>query len=181
MLSEGFRQVIRATLPAVGAAIGEITPLFYRKMFAAHPELERDLFNRGNQKQGDQQRALAASIAGFATLQKRAAALLVPPDSLFLARRVHLVGLTLRHAVPVLFPWREAVEIGGLMSYGPSFPDGYRQVGLYTGRILKGEKPGDLPVLRPSKFELIINLQTAKTLGLDVAPTLLGSADEVIE
>jgi len=119
--------------------------------------------------------------ASFATLQKRAAALLVPPDSLFLARRVHLVGLTLRHAVPVLFPWREAVEIGGLMSYGPSFPDGYRQVGLYTGRILKGEKPGDLPVLRPSKFELIINLQTAKTLGLDVAPTLLGSADEVIE
>jgi len=119
--------------------------------------------------------------AGFANLQKRTAALLVPPDSLFIARRVHLVGLALRHAVPALFPWRDAVEIGGLMSYGPSFPDGYRQVGLYTGRILKGEKPGDLPVLQPSKFELVINLQTAKTIGLDVAPTLLGSADEVIE
>jgi ABC-type uncharacterized transport system substrate-binding protein len=114
-------------------------------------------------------------------LQKRAAALLVPPDSLFLLRRVHLVGLALRHAVATLFPWREAVEIGGLMSYGASFPDGYRQVGLYTGRILKGEKAGDLPVLRASKFELVINLQTAKTLGLEVAPTLLGTADEVIE
>jgi putative ABC transport system substrate-binding protein len=120
--------------------------------------------------------------AAFMSLvQKRAASLLIPPDSLFFARRVHLVGLALRHAVPTLYPWREAVEIGGLMSYGASFPDGYRQVGIYTGRILKGEKPGDLPVLRASKFELVINLQTAKTLSLDVAPTLLGSADEVIE
>jgi putative ABC transport system substrate-binding protein len=124
-------------------------------------------------------RDIDAALASL--VQKRAAALLVPPDSLFLARRVHLVGLALRHAVPTIFPWREAVDIGGLMSYGPSFPDGYRQVGIYTARVLKGEKPGDLPVLRASKFELVINLQTAKTIGLDVAPTLLGSADEVLE
>jgi len=106
---------------------------------------------------------------------------LVAPQALFLARRGQIVGLTLRHAVPAIFPWREAIEIGGLMSYGTSFPDVYRQVGIYVGRVLKGEKPGDLPIVRASKFELVINLQTAKTIGLDVPATLLASADEVIE
>jgi putative ABC transport system substrate-binding protein len=119
--------------------------------------------------------------AFMSLLQKRADALLVSPDQLFNNRRVQLVGLSLRHAVPAIYPWREAVEIGGLMSYGPSFPDQYRQVGIYAGRVLKGEKPGDLPVVRASKFELVINLQTAKTIGLDVPATLLASADEVIE
>jgi putative ABC transport system substrate-binding protein len=112
---------------------------------------------------------------------KKADALLVSPDLLFNNRRVQLVALTLRYAVPAIFPWREAVEIGGLMSYGASFSDGYRQVGIYTGRVLKGEKPGELPVMRASKFELVINLQTARTLGLTVPPTLLATADEVIE
>jgi putative ABC transport system substrate-binding protein len=116
-----------------------------------------------------------------ALIEKRLHALLVSPQILFLSRRAQIVGLTLRHAVPAIFPWREASEIGGLMSYGTSLPDHYRQVGIYVGRVLKGEKPGDLPIVRASKFELIVNLQTARTIGLDVPPTLLASADEVIE
>lgn len=113
--------------------------------------------------------------------QRKDDALLIASDQFLLARRVQIVGLCVKHNMPALFPWREAVEIGGLMSYGSSFADLYRQAGIYSGRILKGEKPGDLPVVQASKFELLINLQTAKILGLSVPPTLLASADEVIE
>jgi putative tryptophan/tyrosine transport system substrate-binding protein len=120
--------------------------------------------------------------AVFAALtQKRVDGLLIAPQVLFLDRRGQIVGLTLRHALPAIFPWREAVEIGGLMSYSASLPDHYRQVGIYVGRVLKGEKPGDLPIMQASKFELVINLQTAKTIGLEVPATMLASADEVIE
>src|SRR5262245_25889357 len=120
-------------------------------------------------------------VAFASLVQKRADGLLVSSDTPFINRRLQLVGLSLRHAVPAIYPWREAVEIGGLMSYGGNFPDQFRQIGIYVGRVLKGEKPQDLPVLRASKFELVINLQTAKTIGIEVPATLLATADEVIE
>jgi|AmaraimetFIIA100_FD_contig_121_123553_length_1661_multi_5_in_0_out_0_2 putative ABC transport system substrate-binding protein len=117
----------------------------------------------------------------FASLvQKRIDALVVGPHSFFRNRRAQLLTLAARHAVPTIFSYRDDAEAGGLMSYGSTF-DEYHQVGVYIGRILKGEKPADLPVMQASKFEFIINLQTAKALGIDIPSTLLAIADEVIE
>jgi putative ABC transport system substrate-binding protein len=124
-------------------------------------------------------REIDAAFATFA--RERPDALVVAGDPFFSGRRVQLVQLTAFHRLPATYALRDYSEAGGLMSYGPSIKDGFRQIGVYTGRILKGAKPADLPVVQPNKFELVINASTARMLGLNVPDKLLALADEVIE
>lgn len=114
-------------------------------------------------------------------VQLRSGGLLIGGDPFFISRNGQLAALALRHAVATISQYREFAMAGGLMSYGPSLSEAYRQAGIYTGKILKGAKPADLPVLQPTKVELVINLQTAKTLGLAILHSILLRADEVIQ
>jgi len=125
------------------------------------------------------QREIDAAFTSIA--QNRIDALVVMPDNLFGTRRVQFATQAARHAVPAIYSNREYAEVGGLMSYGTNILDAYRQLGAYVGRILKGEKPANMPVLQPTRFEFVINMQTVRTLGLDVPPSLIAIADEVIE
>jgi putative ABC transport system substrate-binding protein len=152
-IAEPFSQALQAAAPALGL-----------QLHILHASTEHDF------------------DTVFATLaQRRASALVIGPDNFFYARTKQLAALALRHAVPAIGPSRSFVGAGGLMSYGSNETEYYRLVGIYTGKILKGDKPGDLPVQQSTKVELIINLKTAKALGLTVPLSLLGRADEVIE
>jgi putative tryptophan/tyrosine transport system substrate-binding protein len=122
---------------------------------------------------------LDEAFAGLAKLG--AGGIVVPGEAFFDSQRVRIVALAARYAVPAIYTWREYAMAGGLMTYGPSLTDSYRQAGIYVGRVLKGEKPADLPIIRPTKFDLVINLTTAKALGLAVPDKLLAVAEEVIE
>ena len=174
-------EILRDLVPTaalIGVLINPTNPAAERRskdLQAAARTLERNIHIVSAGSENDLEPAFATLI------EQRAGALLVSTDSFFTSQRDRLIPLATQYALPAIYPWREFVEAGGLMSYGPIINEVYRQAALYTGRILKGEKPGDLPFVRPTKFELVVNMKTAKALGLTLPPSILARADEVIE
>jgi ABC-type uncharacterized transport system substrate-binding protein len=162
----------------IGLLVNPTTPLTIpvtRNVTAAASAIGVDI----DVVQASNSREIEASFGKF--VHNRAEAVLVGPDAFFVSRRLQLATLAARYALPAIYNVREYAEAGGLMSYGTSQTEAYRQVGLYTGTILKGAKPNDLPVMQSSKFELVINVPTARAIGVEIPPTLLARADEVIE
>jgi putative ABC transport system substrate-binding protein len=162
----------------IGALVNPNRPnadIQLRHVEAAAHKMKRQLIVRSASTEREIDTAFASLV------QQRTDALLVTADPFFSNRRAQLVALSARYAMPAIYQWRDFVASGGLMSYGPNLTDAYRQAGIYAGRILKGEKPADLAVMRPTKFEFVINLKTAKALGLDVSKAPITRADEVIE
>jgi putative ABC transport system substrate-binding protein len=188
----GFSNVTTELVPKLLELLSELVPqarviaLLVNPNTATHGDLVKQAQEAARSK-GVRVAVLKAGVeseidtAFAAVVQSQAGALMVGADPLFFAWRTRLVALALRHAVPAIYWRRELPAAGGLISYGPSFPALYRSAGIYAGKILNGAKPADLPVEQPTKFELVINLKTAKTLGLTVPPSLLARADEVIE
>ena len=174
--------LLRELLPKATRVAALVNPDNAALMQGTVQELEVAAGAAGFEMQVLQANSRSEINAAFATLGgERPEALFVGPGPFFVIRAVQLANLAARHAIPTAFAVRDNVEAGGLMSYGTDINEAYRQVGAYAGRVLKGAKPADLPVLQPTKFELVINLQTATMLGLEVPPSLLARADEVIE
>jgi putative tryptophan/tyrosine transport system substrate-binding protein len=185
ILTEAMEQkrfgILRETAPEVilfGAIVNPNYPASadqMRDLEKAAPKLGRQLFVARASSDAELDGAFAA------LLREQVGALLVASDPYFDTRRSRIIAFAAQNRLPAIYQFRQYAVEGGLISYGPSITDAYRQVGLYVARILKGEKPADLPILQPTKFDFVINLKTAKTLGLSVPPTLVARADEVIE
>jgi ABC-type uncharacterized transport system substrate-binding protein len=174
-------QLLRELLPRA-SAIGVLMDANNPAITATLPQMKAAAESNGQRLVVLDARTEVEVDAAFASFSsKRLDALLVTTNPFYEGRRDDIVALAKRHSVPVLYPWREYSVAGGLISYGTSFTESYRQAGLYVGRILKGEKPADLPVVQATKFELLVNVKTAKSLGLTVPPSILIAADEVIE
>jgi len=181
-LSAKRLEILRELVPGVARVAVFVNPAEPNNMESTLRGLESAARSFGMQIQVVKADSSGAINAAFESMERdRPDALFVAITPLFLDRRVHLAQLAAFHRLPTSYALRDFVEVGGLMSYGASAADAYRQVGAYTGRILKGAKPGDLPVVQSTKFELVINAQTARMLGLAVPDKLLVAADEVIE
>jgi putative tryptophan/tyrosine transport system substrate-binding protein len=174
-------QLLREFLPRA-ATIGVLANASNPAVMAILPQIKAAAEASGQRLVVLDARTEVDIDAAFASLRSKGVdALLVTTNPFYEGRRDDIVALAKRHSVPVMYPWREYSVAGGLISYGTSFTESYRQAGLYVGRILKGERPADLPVVQATKFELLVNTKTAKELGLTVPPSILIAADEVIE
>jgi putative ABC transport system substrate-binding protein len=174
--------LLRELVPSAVRLAALINPTDATRAEAVRSEVQAAAYTMGVQLQIFNASTSRDIDAAFAALvRERSDALFVGPDAFFNTRRVQLATMAAHHSIPTAFAVREYVDVGGLLSYGASLTEMFRQTGVYTGRILKGAKPADLPVIQSSKFELVINAGTARMLGLTVPPTLLSTADEVIE